>query len=111
MIHYSIYVVSTTPERPVPVCKIQIPKLLIHRQTAFPFQLPHKAGYAHLERDFHKHMDMIGATFRCQEPYAFPLAPLSYGAAYCSAFLSVEHLPSLVWRKNDVIFTVPSEGR
>ncbi len=95
----------------VPVFEFQITKLLVKHQTAFPFQISHKAGYAHFGRDLHKHMDMICTAFSFQNPYTFPLTQLSQNTAYCSTLLSVEHLSSVFWRKNYVIFTVPSGVR
>jgi hypothetical protein len=49
---YYIYAVSPAPEFLVPVFEFQISKLLLRHQTAFPFQISHKAGYAHFGRDF-----------------------------------------------------------
>ena len=85
--------------------------LTVKHQTAFPFQISHKAGYAHFGRDLHKHMDMICTAFSFKNPYAFPLTQLSQNTACCSTLLSVEHLSSVFWRKNYVIFTVPSGVR
>ena len=74
---YHVGVVTSAPELPVPVFKLHITKLLIQHQTAFTFQIPHKAGYAHFGQDFHKHMDMICTAFRFQDPHVFPLTQLS----------------------------------
>ncbi len=103
----SIDVAPSAPELPVPVFEFQIPKLLVKHPTAFPFQISHKAGYAHFGRALHKHMDMIYAAYSFHNPYTFPLTQLSQNTAYCSTPLSVEYLSSVYWRKNDVIFTVP----
>ncbi len=103
----SIDVAPSAPELPVPVFEFQIPKLLVKHPTAFPFQISHKAGYAHFGRALHKHMDMICAAYSFHNPYTFPLTQLSQNTAYCSTPLSVEYLSSVYWRKNDVIFTVP----
>lgn len=56
---HRIDVIPSAPELPVPVFEFQITKLLVKHQTAFPFQIYHKAGYAHFGRALHKHMDMI----------------------------------------------------
>ena len=96
---HCIDLVPTAPELPVPVFEFQITKLLVKHQTAFPFQISHKAGYAHFGRNLHKHMDMICTAFSFQNPYAFPLTQLSQNTAYCSTLLSVEHLSSVFWRK------------
>lgn len=92
---HRIDVVPSAPKLPVPVFEFQIPKLLVKHQTTFPFQISHKAGYAHFGRDLHKHMDMICAAFSLQNQYAFPLTLLSKNATYCSTLLSVEHLSSV----------------
>lgn len=105
---HRIDVVPSAPELPVPVFEFQITKLLVKHQTAFPFQISHKPGYAHFGRDLHKHMDMICTALSFKNPYAFPLTQLSQNTACCSTHLSVEHLSSVFWRKNYVIFTVPS---
>lgn len=68
--------ISTTPELPVAVFKLHLPKQLIQHQIAFPFQISHKAGYAHFFVGFHKHMDMICIAFRFQNPYVFALTLL-----------------------------------
>ncbi len=53
-------------------------------------------------------MDIICTAFSFQNPYAFPLTQLSQNTACCSTLLSVEHLSSVFWHKNYVIFTVAS---
>ena len=103
--------VPSAPKFSVPVLVFQLAELLIQHRTAFPFQIPHKVRHRDLRRYLHKQMDMVGARFRFYDPYPFPLAQLPQYLPYCRFLFFVKYFPTVLWRKHDMIFAIPSRMR
>ena len=54
-----------------------------------------------------QHMDMIRAHLRLYYLNLFPLTQRSQYFSYFSPLFPIEHLPSIFWRKYDMIFAIP----
>ena len=70
----------------------------INRQAAFPCQKPDKTGYTHFRRYLHKHMHVIGASFRFDDRDALSTAAPEYFSDFI-AFLAIKHFAAMFSRR------------
>ena len=80
---------------------------LINDERALPLQKPYETGYADLWWDTYQHVDVIRTYLRLYDLHLLPFAKSPQYFSYFLPLLLIKYLPPKLWRKYNMVFTVP----
>ncbi len=92
---------------PVAIFVFEIGMSIKDHQGTFSFDIAYDICNAVLWRYLHKHVYMVWTKFRFDDSYTFSLAEHSYDFSDFYPDLTIDDSSSILWRKDDVILTIP----
>ena len=104
---HCIDVIPTAPKFSIAVFEFQIPKLFIDHEATLTFKVAHKTRHTHLGGNLKQYVDVVRTALCLHYFYIFPFTQFSQNFANRPFLFTIEHLTTILWRKNNLIFAVP----